>query len=81
LKVLLEIEGGFTKEIFNGEKAEVKLFLQGFKDIMPLINTASTKEEAIKSLLGVMAMSYDTSWVVGAIARLDNNKGNLKVVE
>lgn len=81
MKVLLEIDGGFTKEIFNGGKAEVKLFLQGFKDITPLINTASTKEEAIKSLLGVMAMSYDTSWVIGATARLDNNKGNLKVVE
>lgn len=81
MKVLLEIEGGFTKEIFNGEKAEVKLFLQGFKDIMPLINDSPNTKVGFKTLLGILLMSYDTSWVAGAIARLDNDKGNLKVVE
>ena len=48
-----------SKEIFNGEKAQVKAFLEGFKDVTPLINTASTKEEAVKSLLSVVVMAGD----------------------
>ena len=48
MKVLLTLDGGFSKEIFNGEKAQVKTFLEGYKEVMPLINTASTKEEAVE---------------------------------
>lgn len=81
MKVLLTLDGGFSKEIFNGEKAQVKAFLEGFKDVMPLINTASTKEEAVKSLLSVIVMAGDVAWMLGAIARLDNSQGKLEVVE
>lgn len=81
MKVLLEIEGGFTKEIFEGKKEQVKVFLQGFKEVMPLVNTATTKEEAVKSLLGVVVMAGDVSWMLGAMARLDNSQGKLKVVD
>lgn len=81
MKVLLEIQGGFTKEIFEGEKEQIKVFLQGFKEIMPLVNTATSKEEAVKTLLGVVVMAGDVAWMLGAIARLDNSQGKLKVVD
>lgn len=81
MKVLLTLDGGFSKEIFNGEKAQVKTFLEGYKEVTPLINTASTKEEAVKSLLSVVVMAGDVAWMLGAIARLDNDKGKLEVVE
>ena len=81
MKVMLVIEGGFTKTIFEGEKEQVKVFLQGFKEVMPLVNTATTKEEAVKSLLGVVVMAGDVAWMLGAIARLDNSQGKLEVVE
>ncbi len=81
MKVLLTLDGGFSKEIFSGEKAQVKAFLEGFKDVMPLINTASTKEEAVKSLLSVVVMAGDVAWMLGAMARLDNAVGKLEVVE
>ena len=81
MKVMLVIEGGFTKTIFEGEKEQVKAFLQGFKEVMPLVNTATTKEDAVKTLLGVVVMAGDVAWMLGAIARLDNNQGKLEVVE
>ena len=81
MKVLLTLDGGFSKEIFNGEKAQVKTFLEGYKEVMPLINTASTKEDAVKTLLGVVVMAGDVAWMLGAIARLDNSQGKLEVVE
>ena len=48
MKVLLTLDGGFSKEIFNGEKAQVKASSRP-KDA--LINTASTKEERSLSLV------------------------------
>ena len=80
MKVMLVIEGGFTKTIFEGEEAQAKVFLQGFKEVMPLVNTASTKEEAVKSLLSVVVMAGDVAWMLGAIARLDNSQGKLELV-
>jgi hypothetical protein len=78
---MLVIEGGFTKTIFEGEKEQVKVFLQGFKEVMPLVNTATTKEDAVKTLLSVVVMAGDVAWMLGAIARLDNSQGKLEVVE
>lgn len=80
MKVMLVIEGGFAKTIFEGEEAQAKVFLQGFKEVMPLVNTASTKEEAVKSLLSVVVMAGDVAWMLGAIARLDNSQGKLELV-
>lgn len=89
MKVLLEIEDGFAKEIFSAnsqktpfeQKLEIKHFLQGYKDILPMVNTASTKEKLATTLLHVLVASYETCWVLGAIARLENDKGTVKVVE
>ena len=80
MKVMLVIEGGFTKTIFEGEEEQAKVFLQGFKEVMPLVNTASTTEEAVKSLLSVVVMAGDVAWMLGAIARLDNSQGKLELV-
>jgi len=81
MKVLLTLDGGFSKEIFSGEKAQVKTFLEGYKEVMPLVNAAPTKEEAVKSLLSVVVMAGDVAWMLGAIAKLDNNQGKLEVIE
>lgn len=89
MKVLLEIEGGFVKEIFSAntekspfdQKLEIKHFLQGFKDILPIVNTASTKENLATTLLQVLTGADEVCWRLGAIARLENDKGTLKVVE
>jgi len=89
MKVMLEIEDGFSKEIFSAneqgtefeQKLEVKHFLQGYKDILPMVNTASTKEKLASTLLHVLIASYEVCWVLGAIARLENDKGTVKVVE
>jgi hypothetical protein len=81
VKVLLTLDGGFSKEIFNGDKAQVKTFLEGYKEVMPLVNTSTSKEDLAKKLLSVIVMAGDVAWMLGAIARLDNSQGKLEVVE
>lgn len=81
MKVLLTLDGGFSKEIFTGDKAQVKAFLEGYKEVMPLVNTSTSKEDLAKKLLSVIVMAGDVAWMLGAIARLDNSVGKLEVVE
>ena len=91
MKVLLEIEGGFTKEIFEGDKGEVTFFARGWKDVVAImVQTASRVQgatpealakETLKAFLEQVPDTPDHAWIEGCKARLSNSKGKLKVVE
>lgn len=82
MKVLLTLDGGFSKTIFEGDKDEVKRFLQGYKEIMPIINTAGSAGQVVKETIQLMISLPDYRfWGQGAMARLENTQGKLEVVE
>lgn len=81
MKILLEIEGGFTKEIFEGDKAEVTFFVRGWKDVATVLQASSNEDEALSKFLGYVLPTTDNAWFEGCKARLANSKGKLKVVD
>ena len=92
MKVLLEIEGGFTKEIFEGDKAEVTFFARGWKDVVAIMTQTKSRvglgpspealaQETLKAFLEQVLDTTDHAWIEGCKARLSNSKGKLKVVE
>lgn len=91
MKVLLEIEGGFTKEIFEGDKAEVTFFARGWKDVVAIMTQTSSRwqgaspealaKETLKAFLEQVLDTAPHAWIEGCKARLANSKGKLKVVD
>jgi hypothetical protein len=90
MKVLLTIEGGFAKTIFEGDKWAVKFFLKGFQ-----LGRAKPIEsvEVIGVLNAMLALddksgnkedgtlSMEARFVQGVLSATENNKGKLEVVE
>jgi hypothetical protein len=81
MKVLLTIEGGFAKTIFEGDKDAVELFLKGFQYSR---KTNLQSPEVIGVLTEVMKVALhgkDVFWPLGVLSAIENNKGKLEVVE
>mgnify|MGYP005989377609 FL=1 len=90
MKVLLTIEGGFAKTIFEGNKYGVEFFLKGFQ-----LGRAKTIESAedIGVLNAMLALddksgnkedgslSMEARFAQGVLAAMENSKGKLEVVE
>lgn len=82
MKVLLTLDGGFSKTLFEGDKDEVKNFLKGYKEIMPMVNSAGMAAHVVKEVIQQMISLKDYHfWGLGAISRLENTQGKLEVVE
>lgn len=78
MKVLLTIEGGFAKTIFEGDKKEVTTFLEGFQHARKL----NLESPEVIGVLKVMSEKIDyAQWATGALSAIENNKGKLEVVE
>ena len=81
MKVLLTIEGGFAKTIFEGDKDAVELFLKGFQYSR---KTNLESPEVIGVLtegMTVEGRGKDMFWCVGVLSAMENKKGILEVVE
>ena len=79
MKVLLTIENGFSKTLFEGERDEVMSFVKGF-DFCREKNLSSPEAIAVLNYMNTLG---DTpayiNWSNGALAALANTKGNLEV--
>ena len=89
MKVLLAIEGGFSKTLFEGTKVGVENFLKGFQFAR---NKNLQSPEAIAVLKAVHALEMVLSelnneetttgvWSLGALSAMENKVGKLEVVE
>jgi len=78
MKVLLTIEGGFAKTIFEGDKKVVTDFLEGFQ----LARKMNLESPEVIGVLKVMREKIDyVHWATGALSAIENSKGKLEVVE
>ena len=78
MKVLLTIEGGFAKTIFEGDKKVVTDFLEGFQYARKM----NLESPEVIGVLKVMSEKIDYAhWAAGALSAIENNKGKLEVVE
>ena len=89
MKVLLAIEGGFSKTLFEDDTKVVKNFLTGFQFAR---NKNLQSPEAIAVLKAVHALGAVVSelnneetttgvWSLGALSAMENKDGKLEVVE
>ena len=88
MKVLLSIDGGFSKTLFEGDKKGVENFLKGFQFAR---NKNLQSPEAIAVLKAVHALETVLSelnseetitgvWSLGALSAMENTTGKLEVV-
>ena len=89
MKVLLTIDGGFAKTIFEGNKYGVEFFLKGFQ-----LGRAKTIESA--EVIGVLTamlelddksgnkedgiLNMEARFAQGVLAAMENSKGKLEVL-
>jgi len=81
MKVLLTIDGGFSKTLFEGDKKEVKNFLDGFR-------YARGKNLSSPEVIGVLNHMVSLSetpaypaWAKGVLSAMENKQGKLEVIE
>lgn len=81
MKVLLTIDGGFSKTLFEGDKKEVKNFLDGFR-------YARGKNLSSPEVIGVLNHMITLTktpayphWAMGVLSAMDNKQGKLEVIE
>ena len=83
MKVLLAIEGGFSKTLFEGEKGAVEWFLKGFQYARktnlesPEVIGLITNMEVIGLIVGDKTHQYTQ----GVLSAMENKKGKLEVIE
>lgn len=78
MKVLLTIEEGFAKTIFEGDKKEVTNFLEGFQHARKM----NLESPEVIGVLKVMSEKIDyVHWAAGALSAIENKKGKLEVIE
>jgi len=89
VKVLLTIDGGFAKTIFEGNKYGVEFFLKGFQ-----LGRAKTIESAeVIGVLNAMLelddksgnkedghLNMEARFAQGVLASMENSKGKLEVL-
>lgn len=80
MKVLLTIDGGFSKTLFEGDKKEVKNFLDGFR-------YARGKNLSSPEIIGVLNHMITLTktpayphWAMGVLSAMENTQGKLEVI-
>mgnify|MGYP006148840111 FL=1 len=90
MKVLLTIEGGFAKTIFEGDKYGVEFFLKGFQysrktnlespEVFGVLNALLELDDG-SGTKEDGSLSMEGRFAHGVLAAMDNKKGKLEVVE
>jgi hypothetical protein len=81
VKVLLTIEGGFAKTIFEGDKGAVEWFLKGFQYARKMNLESPEVIGVLNELIRLTESDNYVYWSAGALAAIQNSKGKLEVVE
>ena len=83
MKVLLTIEGGFAKTLFEGDKGAVEWFLKGFQysrnknlESPEVIGLITTME-----VFGLIVNGKIHEYTQGVLSAMENKLGKLEVVE
>ena len=90
MKVLLTIEEGFAKTIFEGEKGAVQWFLKGFQysrktnlespEVIGVLNALlELDDKSGNKEDGVLNM--ESRFAQGVLSAMENKKGKLEVIE
>lgn len=81
MKVLLTIEEGFAKTIFEGDKGAVEWFLKGFQYARKMNLESPEVIGVLNELIRLTESDNYVYWSAGALAAIQNSKGKLEVVE
>ena len=82
MKVLLTIDGGFAKTIFEGiDKGAVEWFLKGFQYARKMNLESPEVIGVLNELIRLTESDNYVYWSSGALAAIQNSKGKLEVVE
>jgi len=81
MKVLLAIEGGFSKTLFEGEKGAVEWFLKGFQYSRNMNLESPEVIGVLNELMKVPTLGNYVYWASGALSAMENKVGKLEVVE
>ena len=81
MKVLLTIEEGFAKTIFEGEKGAVEWFLKGFQYSRKTNLESPEVIGVLNELMKVPTLGNYVYWASGALSAMENKKGKLEVIE
>ena len=81
MKVLLTIEEGFAKTIFEGEKGAVEWFLKGFQYARKMNLESPEVIGVLNELMKVPTLGNYVYWSSGALSAMENKKGKLEVIE
>lgn len=81
MKVLLTIEEGFAKTIFEGEKGAVEWFLKGFQYSRKMNLESPEVIGVLNELMKVPTLGNYVYWASGALSAMKNKKGKLEVIE
>ena len=81
MKVLLTIEEGFAKTIFEGEKGAVEWFLKGFQYARKTNLESPEVIGVLNELMKVPTLGNYVYWATGALSAMENKKGKLEVIE
>ena len=90
MKVLLTIDGGFAKTIFEGNKGAVEFFLKGFQlgrskniespEVFAVINAIlALDDKSGNKEDGILNM--EARFAQGVLASMENSKGKLEVLK
>jgi hypothetical protein len=82
MKVLLTIEEGFAKTIFEGiDKGAVEWFLKGFQYARNKNLQSPEVIGALNELIRLTDSVDNVYWSTGALSAIENKKGKLEVIE
>jgi len=81
MKVLLTIEGGFAKTIFEGGKEVVVDFLEGFQYARKMNLESPEVIGVLTAINSKRELSDRIHWATGALSAMEHKVGKLEVVE
>ena len=81
MKVLLAIEGGFSKTLFEGNKKAVEDFLKGFQYARNKNLQSPEVIGILKHMQSLVETPAYVAWATGGLCAMENTTGKLEVVE
>ena len=81
MKVLLAIEGGFSKTLFEGNKKAVEDFLKGFQYARNKNLQSPESIGILKHMQSLVETPAYVAWATGGLCAMENTTGKLEVVE
>lgn len=81
MKVLLTIEGGFAKTIYEGDKKEVTNFVAGVHYARGKNLSSSEVIDVLNHMVSLSKTPAYPAWAKGVLSAMENKVGKLEVIE